>query len=105
MKIIVAFVLVALIFAPSTVFGWKSINQLNDVQCFVNCDIGTSSIDSSKPFNFILLGMFSLVGLGLFIKYNRLGKYETFSITCKTCRRKTNGLKCSFCEEQKPRVM
>ena len=105
MKIIVAFVLVALIFAPSTVFGWKSINQLNDVQCFVNCDIDTASIDSSKPFNFIMLGMFSLVGLGLFIKYNRLGKYETFSMTCKTCRRKTNGLKCPICESEKQRVM
>ena len=105
MKIIVAFVLVALIFAPSTVFGWKSINQLNDVQCFVNCDIGTASIDSSKPFNFIMLGMFSLVGLGLFIKYNKLGKYETFSMKCKTCRRKTNGLKCPICEAEKQRVM
>ena len=105
MKIIVAFVLVALIFAPSTVFGWKSINQLNDVQCFVNCDIGTSSIDSSKPFNFIMLGMFSLLGLGLFIKYNQLGKYETFSIKCKTCRRKTNGLKCPICEAEKQRAM
>lgn len=105
MKIIVAFVLVALIFAPSTVFGWKSINQINDVQCFVNCDIDTASIDSSKPFNFIMLGMFSLVGLGLFIKYNRLGKYETFSMKCKTCRRKTNGLKCPICESEKQRVM
>ncbi len=105
MKIIVAFVLVALIFAPSTVFGWKSINQLNDVQCFVNCNTGTSSIDSSKPFNFILLGMFSLIGLGLFIKYNKLGKYETFSMKCKTCRRKTNGLKCPICEAEKQRVM
>ena len=105
MKIIVAFVLVALIFAPSSVFGWKSINQLNEVECFVNCDIGPASIDSSKPFNFIMLGMFSLVGLGLFIKYNRLGKYETFSMKCKTCRRKTNGLKCSICEAEKQRVM
>ena len=104
MKIIVAFVLVALIFAPSTVFGWKSINQLNDVECFVNCNIGPTSIDSSKPFNFIVLGMFSIVGLGLFMKLNRLGKYETFSIRCKTCRKRTNGLKCPTCEAEKQRV-
>jgi len=105
MKIIVAFVLVALIFTPSTVFGWKSINQLNDVQCTVDCNFGNVSIDSSKPMNFIMLGMFSLIGLGLFIKYNRLGKYETFSIKCKKCSRKTNGLKCPICEAEKQRVM
>ena len=68
MKIIVAFVLVALIFAPSTVFGWKSVNQLNDVQCFVNCNVKHADIDSSAPMNFFMLGMFSLIGLGLFIK-------------------------------------
>lgn len=105
MKIIVAFVLVTLIFTPSTVFGWKSINQLNDVQCIVDCNFGHASIDSSKPMNFIMLGMFSLIGLGLFIKYNRLGKYETFSMKCKTCKKKTNGLKCSICEAEKQRVM
>ncbi len=105
MKIIVAFVLVALIFTPSTVFGWKSINQLNDVQCIVDCNFGHDSIDSSKPMNFMMLGMFSLIGLGLFIKYNHLGKYETFSMKCKTCRKKTNGLKCPICEAEKQRVM
>ena len=105
MKIIVAFVLVALIFAPSTVFGWKSINQINDIQCIVDCNFGLASIDSSKPMNFIMLGMFSLIGLGLFIKYNQLGKYETFSMKCKTCRKKTNGLKCSICESEKQRAM
>lgn len=105
MKIIVAFVLVALIFTPSTVFGWKSIDQLNDVQCIVDCNFGRVSIDSSKPMNFIMLGMFSLIGLGLFVKYNRLGKYETFSMKCKTCRKKTNGLKCPICEAEKQRVM
>jgi len=105
MKIFVAFVLVALIFTPSTVFGWKSINQLNDVQCIVDCNFGNVSIDSSKPMNFIMLGMFSLIGLGLFIKYNRLGKYETFSMKCKTCGKKTNGLKCPICEAEKQRVM
>ena len=101
MKIMVAFVLVALIFTPSTVFGWKSINQLNDVQCIVDCNFGHANIDSSKPMNFIMLGMFSLIGLGLFIKYNHLGKYETFSMKCKTCRKKTNGLKCPICEAEK----
>jgi hypothetical protein len=105
MKIIATFVLVALIFAPSTVFGWKSINQLNEIECTVNCNVGLASIDSSQPMNFIMLGMFSLIGLGLFIKYNTLGKYETFSIKCKTCNRKTNGLKCPICEAEKQRAM
>ena len=105
MKIIVALILVALIFTPSSVFGWKSINQQNNLQCMVDCNLGHASIDSSKPMNFIMLGMFSLIGLGLFIKYNRLGKYETFSMTCKTCRRKTNGLKCPTCEAEKQKAM
>lgn len=105
MKIILAFVFVALIFTPSSVFAWKSINQLNDVQCLANCDTSPSSIDSSKPMNFIMLGAFSLIGLGLFIKLNRLGKFETFSMTCKSCRRKTNGLKCPICESQKQRAV
>ena len=105
MKIIVALILVAMIFAPSTVFGWKSINQQNNVECIVDCNFGHGSIDSSKPMNFIMLGMFSLIGLGLFIKYNRLGKYETFSIKCKTCRRNTRGLKCPICEAEKQKAM
>ena len=105
MRIIVALVLVALIFTPSTVFGWKSINQQDNFQCIVDCNLGPASIDSSKPMNFIMLGMFSLIGLGLFIKYNHLGKYETFSIKCKTCRRNTRGLKCPTCEAEKQRAM
>jgi hypothetical protein len=105
MKIIVALILAALIFTPSTVFGWKSVNQQNNLQCIVDCNLGHASIDTSNPMNFIILGLFSLVGLGLFIKYNHLGKYETFSIKCKTCRRNTRGLKCPICESEKQRAM
>ena len=100
MKIIVAFVLVAIIFTPSTVFGWRSINEV-DHKCIVDCSFEYGSSDSSKPMNFILLGMLSLVGLGLFIKYRQLGKYETFSINCKICKRNTRGLKCPLCESEK----
>ena len=103
MKIIVAFVLVALIFAPSTVFGWKSINQLNDVQCIVDCNFGHASIDSSKPMNFILLAVGSIIGLGIFIKFNRLGKFETFSFKCEHCGHSTRGLKCVICTARKPK--
>ena len=71
----------------------------------VDCNLDYASIDSAKPMNFIMLGMFSLLGLGLFIKYNRLGKYETFSMKCKTCRRNTNGLKCPICESEKQKVI
>ena len=100
MKIIVAFVLVAIIFTPSTVFGWRSINEA-DLNCIVDCNLEYGSIDSSKPMNFIILGMLSLFGLGLFIKYKKLGKYETFSIKCNTCKRNTHGLKCQLCESEK----
>lgn len=104
MKIIVAFVLVAIIFTPSTVFGWKSINDA-DLKCIVDCNFEYGTIDSSKPMNFIMLGMLSLVGLGLFIKYKKLGKYETFSIKCNTCKRNTRGLKCQLCESEKQRAV
>ena len=100
MKIIVTFVLVIIIFTPSTVFGWRSINEA-ELNCIVDCNFEYGSIDSSKPINFILLGMLSLVGLGLFIKYRQLGKYETFSINCKICKRNTRGLKCPLCESEK----
>lgn len=105
MKIIVAFVLVALIFTPTTVFGWKSINKQSVEECLVDCNFGYGSIDSSKPTNFILLGMLSLIGLGIFIQVNRLGKFDTFSIKCKTCRRNTRGLKCPVCEAEKQRAV
>ena len=104
MKIIVAFVLVAIIFTPNTVFGWRSINEV-DLKCIVDCNSEYGSIDSSKPMNFIMLGMLSLVGLGLFIKYKQLGKYETFSINCKICKRNTCGLKCPTCESEKQRAV
>ena len=104
MKIIVAFVLVAIIFTPSTVFGWRSINEA-DLKCIVDCNFEYGSIDSSKPMNFIMLGMLSLVGLGLFIKYKKLGKYETYSIICNTCKRNTRGLKCPTCESEKQRAV
>jgi len=100
MKIIVTFVLVAIIFTPTTVFGWRTINEA-DLKCIVDCNSEYGRIDSSKPMNFIMLGMLLLVGLGLFIKYNKLGKYETFSINCKTCKRNTHGLKCPLCESEK----
>jgi hypothetical protein len=104
MKIIVAFVLVAIIFTPSTVFGWRSINEA-DLNCIVDCNLEYGNIDSSKPMNFIILGMLSLVGLGLFIKYKKLGKYETFSIKCNTCKRNTRGLKCPTCKSEKQRAV
>jgi hypothetical protein len=97
MKIILAFVLVALIFIPNTAFGWKSLASLYEKECIVDCSYGHVGIDSSKPMNFILLAMISLLGLGLFIKFNRLRKFETFSIRCKHCGKSTRGLKCVYC--------
>ena len=101
MKIIVAFVLVAIIFTPSTVFGWNSINQEINSQCMVDCNLEYGSINSSKTTDFIMLGMLSLLGFGIFIKYNKSGKYEGFSLKCKTCKRNTRGLKCVICEAKK----
>lgn len=104
MKIIVALVLAAVIFAPSIAFGWKSTASLYEVECIVNCNYDHESIDSVTPTNFILLGMASLTGIGLLIKLKNLGKNETFSITCKHCGRCTRGLKCVYCEPEKQKA-
>ena len=103
MRIIVTLFLVALIFVPTTAFGMKSLAPLYEKECTVNCFESTASIDSSKPMNFILLAAGSLIGLGIFIKMNRLGKFETFSFKCEHCGRSTRGLKCVMCESRKPK--
>jgi hypothetical protein len=104
MKIIVALVLAAMVLTPSSAFGWKSLATLYDVECVVDCNYDNVSVDNAAPMNFILLAMASLIGLGLFIKSKRLGKYETFSITCERCGRCTRGLKCVMCEAQKQKA-
>lgn len=105
MKIIVALILAAMIFTPSTVFGWKSVAHLYEEECTVDCNYSHASIDSAKPMNFIILAMVSLVALGLFMQMKRVGKYETFSIKCKTCGRCTRGLKCIYCHAEKQKAM
>ena len=104
MKIIAALILAVVIFAPSTAFGWKSVANLYEVECIVDCKYDNESIDSAQPTNYILLGMMSLLGVGLIIKLKKLGKNETFSITCKRCGRCTRGLKCVMCEAQKQKA-
>jgi len=39
----------------------------------------------------------------LVYKYSKTSRYDTlgFSIHCKTCGKKTNGLKCPYCKEEK----
>ena len=105
MKIIVAFGLVALVFVPSTAFGWKSTAHLYEKECIIDCHYGNVSVDNAQPMNFILLGMASLIVLGLFMKFNRLGKYESFSIHCEHCGQLTRGLKCVRCQARKQKAM
>lgn len=103
MKIIVALIFAAMILAPSSAFGWKSLASLYDKECIVDCNDHVS-IDNAAPMNFILLGAASLVALGMFMKSKRFGKYETFSITCERCGRCTRGLKCELCEARKQKA-
>ncbi len=104
MKIIVAIVFAAMILAPSSAFGWKSIASMYEKECIVDCNYDHMSIDNASPINFILLASASLVVLGMIMKSKRLGKYETFSITCEKCGRCTRGLKCVMCEAQKQKA-
>ena len=44
-----------------------------------------------------------LAAVILVYKYSKTSRYDTlgFSINCKTCGKKTDGLKCSYCKEEK----
>ena len=44
-----------------------------------------------------------LAAIILVYKYSKTSRYDTlgFSINCKTCGKKTNGLKCPYCKEEK----
>ena len=43
-----------------------------------------------------------VVAVILIYKYSKTPRYDTlgFSMQCKTCGKKTNGLKCPYCEEK-----
>ena len=101
MKSILVFALMGLILIPGTAFGWKSTSYNQIPDCNIVCDNNFSKIDRSIPMNFILLGLVSIVGLGIFYTYSKAGRFETFSLTCKLCGNSTNGLKCTTCEESK----
>lgn len=103
MKAILVLVLVVLIFVPSTAFGWKSLSHLYVPDCDIICENNFSKVDNSAAMNFILLGLTAVAGLGLYYKYAKAGRFETFSLTCKECGKSTNGLKCPICEEEKQR--
>jgi len=103
MKFALALIFIALIFVPSLAFGLKSVNS-QDSTCIISCGHLYATIDQSTPFNFILLGVASTIGLGVYYKILRTNKYEVFRLKCKNCGRKTNGLKCPICEAEKQRI-
>lgn len=103
MKPIIVFVLIGLIFLPGTAFGWKSLSYNYVSNCDILCENNFSKSDNSAAMNFILLGLTAITGLGLYYKYAKAGRFETFSLKCKECGKSTNGLKCRICEEKKQR--
>lgn len=103
MKIILALVLVGMIFVPSTAFGWKSLSSLYEPDCDIVCNHLYSG--TMIPMNFILLVVTAFAGLGLYYKFTKVGRYETFSLKCKKCGQQTNGLKCPYCETKKQNAM
>ena len=103
MKFALALIFIALIFVPSLAFGWKSVNS-QDFTCTINCGHPYATIDQSAPFNFILLGVLSTIGLGVYYKISRTDKYEVFRLKCERCGRQINGLKCPICEAEKQRI-
>jgi len=102
MKIAIALFILVLTLTPSTAFGWKSISSHYSEDCDVGCEIGSRMIssDNSKSMGFIMLGIASVIGLGIYYKITTIGKYETFSLRCKHCGGFTRGLKCIFCEQK-----
>ena len=104
MKIILAFVLIGFIFMPGLAFGAKSVAFHNVDECNYTCMLPNIGIDHSSPMNFILLAAISVIGLGVFYKFTRTGKYDVISMKCNQCGRRTNGLKCAICEARKQQV-
>ncbi|HSB50144.1 MAG TPA: hypothetical protein VLC72_02260 [Nitrosopumilaceae archaeon] len=101
MKPILVLVLAVLIFVPSTAFGWKSLSYNYVPDCDIICENNFSKVNNSAAMNFILLGLTAVAGLGLYYKYAKTDRFETFSLKCKQCGKSTNGLKCPICEEEK----
>ncbi len=104
MKIILSLLIIGLIFMPGYAFAWKSLGYSSAEACNYGCDAPTSGIDHSSTMNFLILAAVSMIGLGAFYKYTQTGKYEVISLKCDDCGRRTNGLKCSICEERKQQV-
>lgn len=104
MKIIlIIFLIIGMTLIPGTAFGWKSLSYEKQ-HCSIECSASIQSIDHAAPMNFILLGIFSVIGLGIFYKISRTGKFDVFTIHCDECGRKTNGLKCPYCQTANQRL-
>ncbi len=101
MKSILVLVLVGMMLVPGTAFGMKSLSYNAIPECDIICNNNFSKVDNSVSMNFILLGLSAIIGLGLYYKYAKAGKFDTFSLHCKQCGKSTNGLKCPRCEETK----
>lgn len=104
MKIILSILIIGLIFMPGYAFAWKSLGYSSGDVCNYGCDTPYAGIDHSSPMNFLILAATSMIGLGVFYKYSRTGKYDVISLKCDDCGRRTNGLKCSICEERKQQI-
>ncbi len=103
MKVILAFLLIGMMFVPGTAFGWKSISSMYESNCDFACAQSSNNYFPA-PMNFILLGLTAFAVLGLYVKFTKTGRYETFSLKCKQCGRLTNGLKCPICETYKQKA-
>jgi len=103
-KIILALVFIGLIFLPSSAFGWKSISFHNADECEFGCNPGSVGVGNSNAINFILLSVFFVIGVVVYYKINQTDKFESISLKCYDCGRRTNGLKCSFCEARKQKI-
>jgi len=98
MKSILVLIVVSMVFVPGTALGWKSVSSVYDKDCDLVCIQSSSATYNSASMNFILLGGTALLALGLYTSFRKAGLYETFSLYCKNCGKRTNGLKCPTCE-------
>ena len=103
MKVILVFLLIGMMFIPGTAFGWKSISSMYGPNCDFICEQSSNNYFPA-PMNFILLGMTAFAVLGLYAKFTKTGRYETFSLKCKQCGKTTNGLKCPTCGTSKQKA-
>ena len=78
-------------------------NNLIKIKILTRRDLILVYLNNSMLLWIIFAAVGILAAIILVYKYSKTSRYDTlgFSVHCKTCGKKTNGLKCPYCKEEK----